>query len=111
MDPAGLSLLRRQQVVRQDARVSPVDTALLFGYVLVVPFTLVVPGFLRLWRRREVELLATVLVGLLVLTVAWLARDNAVVAALHAAALVALAVAWVRAGRRQVGTTAHASVL
>ncbi len=33
--------------------VSAADTALLFGYVLAVPFTLFVPGFLRLWRRRE----------------------------------------------------------
>ena len=90
---------------------SAVDTALLFGYVLVVPFTLVVPGFLRMWRRREVELLATVLVGLAVLTGAWLVRGSAPVAAVHAAALVALMVAWVRAGRRQVGTTAQASVL
>ena len=90
---------------------SAVDTALLFGYLLIVPFTLVVPGFLRMWRRREVELLATVLVGLAVVTVAWLARDAAAVAAVHAAALVALTVAWVRAGRRQVGTTAQASVL
>ena len=90
---------------------SPVDTALLFGYVLVVPFTLVVPGFLRLWRRREVELLATVLVGLAVVTGSWLVRGNAPVAALHAAALVGLTVAWARSGKRQVGTTAQASVL
>ena len=92
-------------------RVSPADTALLFGYVLAVPFTVFVPGFLRLWRRREVELLATVLVGLAVVTGAWFARGHAPVAALHAAALVGLPVVWVRAGRRQVGTTAQASVL
>lgn len=88
-----------------------VDTALLFGYVLVVPFTIVPPGWLRLWRRREVELLATVLVGLAVGTGAWLARGSAPVAALHAAALVGLAVAWVRAGKRQVGPTAQPSAL
>lgn len=103
--------MRDRQVVGQDACVDAVDTALLFGYVLVVPFTIVPPGWQRLWRRREVELLATVLVGLAVLTAAWLARGSAPVAALHAAVLVALTVAWVRAGRRQVGTTAQASVL
>ena len=88
-----------------------VDTALLFGYVLVAPFTVVPPAWQRLWRRREVELVATVLVGLAVVTVAWVASGNAPLAALHAAALVGLSVAWVRAGRRQVGTTAQASVL
>ena len=91
-----------------------VDTALLFGYVLVVPFTLFVPGWLRLWRRREVELLGTVQVGLAVLTAAWLARDSAAVAAVHAVGLVALTAAWVRAGRRaqvDAGITAQASVL
>lgn len=103
--------MRDRQVVGQDAGVDAVDTALLFGYVLVVPFTVVVPGWLRLWRRREVELLATVLVGLVVVAGAWLARGSAPVAAVHAAALVGLTVAWVRAGRRQAGTTAQASVL
>lgn len=100
-----------RQVVGQDADVDAVDTALLFGYVLAVPFTIVPPGWQRLWRRREVELLATVLVGLAVVTGAWLARGSAPVAAAHAAALVGLTVAWVRAGKRQVGTTAQASVL
>ena len=103
--------MRDRQVVGQDACVSAVDTALLFGYVLVVPFTLLPPGWLRLWRRREVELFATVLVGLAVVTGAWLARGSAPVAVLHAAALAGLAVAWRRAGRRQLGTTAQASAL
>lgn len=93
--------MRDRQVVGQDAGVDAVDTALLFGYVLVVPFTLVLPGWQRLWRRREVELLATVQVGLVVLMAAWLARGSAGLAALHALLLVALTVAWIRAGSRR----------
>ena len=77
-----------------------VDLALLFGYVLVVPFTLFVPGFLRLWRQREVELLATVLVGLAVVTAAWAADGRAALAGAHAVLLAGLTVAWVRAGSR-----------
>jgi hypothetical protein len=83
------------------ADVSPADTALLFGYVLAVPFTLFVPGFLRLWRRREVELFATAQVGALVIALGWLARGNAAAAAVNAAWLVGLAVAYVVEGRRR----------
>lgn len=50
--------------------VSAADTALLFGYVLAVPFTLFPPGFLRLWRRREVEVFAVAQAGALLIAVA-----------------------------------------
>ena len=76
-----------------------VDTALLFGYVLALPFTVFVPGFLRLWRRREVELLLLTLVGLAVVSAAWAADDRPLLGALHAAAFVGLAVAYVMSGR------------
>ena len=81
--------------------VSTADTALLFGYVLAVPFTLFVPGFLRLWRRREVEVFAVAQIGALVIALAWLAKGNAVAAAVNAAWLVGLSVAWVLEGRRR----------
>ena len=77
--------------------VSPADTALLFGYVLALPFTLFVPGFLRLWRRREVEVLLTTQAGLAVVTTAWMARGSVPLAVVHAGLLVALTVTWVRA--------------
>ena len=80
---------------------STADTALLFGYVLAVPFTLFLPGFLRLWRRREVELFAVAQVGALVITLGWLAKGNALAAAVNAAWFVGFGVAWLREGRRR----------
>ena len=80
---------------------SAADTALLFGYVLAVPFTLFVPGFLRMWRRREVEVFATAQVGALVIALAWLAKGNAVAAGVNAAWLVGLTAAYVLEGRRR----------
>ena len=80
---------------------STADTALLFGYVLAVPFTLFVPGFLRLWRRREVEVFAVAQVGALVITLAWLAKGNELAAAVNAVWFVGLSVAWLLEGRRR----------
>ena len=93
--------MRGRQVVGQDVDVDAVETALLFGYVLVLPFTLFVPGWLRLWRRREVELLGTVQVGLFVLALAWLVKGVPLLASTHAVALIALAAVWVREGNRR----------
>ena len=81
--------------------VSAADTALLFGYVLAVPFTVYVPGFLRLWRRREIEVLAVAQLGALVVTLAWLAKGNVLSAALNALWFVGLSVAWVAEGRKR----------
>ena len=81
--------------------VSTADTALLFGYVLAVPFTVFVPGFLRLWRRREVEVFAVAQLGALVIALAWLAKGNLPAAAFNASWLVGLTVAWVLEGRRR----------
>jgi len=91
--------------------VSAADTALLFGYVLAVPFTLFVPGFLRLWRRREVEVFAVAQTGALVIALAWLAKGDVVAFAVNALWFTGLTVAYVLAGRRraQAGRTAHAS--
>ena len=80
---------------------STAETALLFGYVLAVPFTLFVPGFLRLWRRREPEVFAVAQLGALVIALGWLAKGNAVAAAVNAVWLVGLSVAWVAEGRRR----------
>jgi hypothetical protein len=81
--------------------VTAADTALLFGYVLAVPFTLFVPGFRRLWRRREVEVFALAQLGALVIALAWLAKGNVIACAVNAAWLVGLSVAYVLEGRRR----------
>jgi hypothetical protein len=81
--------------------VSTADTALLFGYVLAVPFTLFVPGFLRLWRRREIEVFAVAQTGALIIALAWLAKGNAVAAAVNALWLAGLTAAYVLEGRRR----------
>lgn len=84
---------------------SAADTALLFGYVLAVPFTVFLPGFLRLWRRREVEVFVTAQVGALLIATAWAAKGNVPAAAFNAAWFVALSVAWVLEGRKRRATT------
>ena len=81
---------------------SAADTALLFGYVLAVPFTVFVPGFLRLWRRREIEVFLTAQAGALVIALAWLAKGNPLAAGINLAWLVGLTAAWLREGRRRV---------
>lgn len=81
--------------------VSAVDTALLFGYVLAVPFTLFVPGFLRLWRRREVEVFAVAQAGALVIAGAWLSKGSSVAAAVNGLWFAGLTVAYVLEGRRR----------
>ena len=86
--------------------VSPADTALLFGYVLAVPFTLFVPGFLRLWRRREVEVFAVAQTGALVIAVGWLAKDRPVAAAVNLLWFAGLTVAYVLEGKRRRRVTA-----
>jgi hypothetical protein len=86
--------------------VSAADTALLFGYVLAVPFTLFVPGFLRLWRRREIEVFLVAQLGALVIVVAWAVKGNAVAAAVNAAWLVGLTIAWVVEGRKRAARSA-----
>ncbi len=90
--------------------VSAADTALLFGYVLAVPFTLFVPGFLRLWRRREVEVFAVAQLGALLIAGGWLAKGNLPAAVVNALWCAGLTAAYVREGRRRAQTgTAQAS--
>jgi hypothetical protein len=92
------------RAVGQHARVSTADTALLFGYVLAVPFTLFVPGFLRLWRRREPEVFAVAEIGALIITAAWAAKGNAPAAVFNGLWTVGLAVAWTLEGRKRART-------
>ena len=77
---------------------------LVVGYVLAVPFTLFVPGFLRLWRRRERWTYACAQGGAVLIAVGWALRGSWPAAAVNAAWVLGLGVAYARAGR-----TAHAS--
>ena len=85
---------------------SAADTALLFGYVLAVPFTLFVPGFLRLWRRREPWVFALAEGGALLVTVGWALRGSLPSALLNAAWTVGFAVAYAVEGRKRVAARA-----
>jgi hypothetical protein len=85
--------------------VDATDTALLFGYVLAVPFTVFVPGFRRLWRRREAEVFATAQIGAVVIALSWAAKGNAAAAAFNALWFAGLSAAWVLEGRKRA---AHA---
>ena len=73
--------------------------ALGVGYVLAVPFTLFLPGFLRLWRRREPWVFATAQLGALLIVVGWALKGGTVAALVNAAWLVGLTAAYVREGR------------
>ena len=78
------------------------STALIvLGYLLAVPFTLFVPGFLRLWRRREPWVFATAQAGALLLAVGFALNGNVVGALVNAGWAVGLTVAYVREGRRR----------
>ena len=78
---------------------------LVAGYLLAVPFTLFLPGFLRLWRRRERWTYACAQGGAALVVLGWLLRGDEVSAAVNAVWLVGLGVAYALAGR-----TAQASV-
>lgn len=83
------------------ASVTPADAALVLGYVLAVPFTLFVPGFLRLWRRREPAVFVVAQTGAALIALGWLAKGDGLSAAVNAGWLVGLTIAWVREGRRR----------
>jgi hypothetical protein len=74
---------------------------LVAGYSAAVPVTAFVPGFLRLWRRRESALYAAAQVGGLLVAAGWAARGNAVGAAVNGAWVVGLAVAYAAEGRKR----------
>ena len=81
---------------------SPSTALLVTGYLLAVPFTLFVPGFLRMWRRREWWTYACAQGGAALIVLGWALRGSWPSAAVNAAWLVGFGVAYareVRAGR------------
>jgi hypothetical protein len=86
-----------------------VTTALLVvGYLLAVPFTLFVPGFLRLWRRREAWTFAAAQVGALLITAAYVRKGQALGVVINGGWAVGLTVAYVLEGLKRARSSAPA---
>jgi hypothetical protein len=85
--------------------VRPADVALLAGYVLAVPFTAFVPGFLRLWRRRETPVFLTAQAGALLVAGGWAAKGNVPAAAANGLWFLGFGAAWFREGRKRARTS------
>ncbi len=80
----------------------PVSLAVLAaGHLLAVPFTLYVPGFLRLWRRREPKLYGAAQLGGVLIAAGWAARGNALAATFNALWVGGFAVAYAAEGRKR----------
>ena len=80
----------------------PVSTAaLVAGYLLAVPFTLYLPGFLRMWRRRELPVFLSAEVGALLITAGWAAKGNVPSAVVNGAWTVGFAAAYAAEGRKR----------
>ena len=80
---------------------------LVAGYVLAVPFTLYVPGFLRLWRRREVWTYACAQGGAALIVLGWALQENWPSAAFNALWLVGFGVHYALEGRKRAGRLAR----
>lgn len=76
------------------------EGVLVVGYAMAVPFTVWVPGFRRLWKRREPGVFLIAQVGAGLITTGWLMKDNTGAAAFNAVWLLGLSVAYAREGRR-----------
>jgi hypothetical protein len=74
--------------------------ALVAGYVLAVPFTLWVPGFQRMWKRREPWAFATEQVGAALIVTGWSLKGNTPAAVVNAAWFLGFGAAYVAKGRR-----------
>ncbi len=83
------------------SRVPASTAALVAGYLLAVPFTLYLPGFLRMWRRREPAVFAAAEVGALLITAGWAAKGNVPAAVFNGAWTVGFAAAYAAEGRKR----------
>lgn len=80
---------------------TPSTVALVAGYALAVPFTVYVPGFLRMWRRRDPAVFAAAQLGAVLVTVGWAAKGNVPSALVNAAWTVGFGAAYVLEGRKR----------
>ena len=74
---------------------------LVVGYALAVPFTVWLPGFRRLWRRREAWVFAVAQTGAVLIALGHGLRGNASGAVVNAAWAIGLTVAYVLEGRKR----------
>ena len=74
---------------------------LLVGYGLAVPFTVFVPGFLRLWRRRELWVFVATEAGAVLIATGWALRGGTGAAVFNYGFAVVLAVAYALEGRKR----------
>ncbi len=75
------------------------------GYVLVVPFTVFVPGFTRLWRRREPWVFATEQTGAVLLAVGFGLKGSPVGALVNGGWAAGLTVAYALEGRKRASVS------
>lgn len=76
------------------------DTVALAGYALSGPFVLYLPLFKRMWNRRDTRLFLVQETGVALVTAGWAMRGDKVGTTINGGYGVALAAAWVLAGRR-----------
>ena len=81
--------------------VNPSTAALAAGYVLAVPFTVFVPGFLRLWRRREPVVYAAAQGGALLIAVGFAAKGNVPATVVNAGWFLGFGTAYALEGRKR----------
>ena len=79
----------------------PSTVLLAAGYLLAVPFTVFVPGFLRMWRRRERWTYACAQGGAALIVVGWLLQGRWGAAAGNALWLGGFGVHYAREGRKR----------
>jgi len=74
---------------------------LVAGYALAVPFSVYVPGFLRLWRRREPLVVVAEELGVALICLGWTLRGDRTAVAINATWGVGLAAALALTRKRK----------
>ena len=97
----GSSTATGTRTTRDTGGVNPSTAALITGNVLAVPFTLFVPGFLRLWRRREPVVYAAAQGGALLITAGFAAKGNVPAAVVNAGWFLGFGTAYALEGRKR----------
>ena len=73
---------------------------LVAGYLLAVPFTLWVPGFRRMWKRREPWVFVVAQTGAALITLGWALEGRTASVVVNALWFFGFGAAWLWAGRR-----------